>query len=226
VVLKLVGAPSTAGAFNPFLNGIKSGHCCFVALSAYGFTLVALQNWRDATMLQLTVNTPTPARFAAARNIVPLERVILEDNYLLVTSTATAWVNQYNVDVGAKGLLVRYQRVIKSAKASCAKVVFKYGTKKKIMEVQEKAADAEALYRCLFKNLKASWEKKVITGISSPACDDAELNALHEMVREMDTLVRRNMPLGMAMTISSELKQIETCISERKGQAKGFTFYL
>ncbi|WP_445766755.1 hypothetical protein [Rheinheimera sp.] len=177
-------------------------------------------------MLQLTANTPAPARFATARNIVPLERVILEDNYLLVASTATAWVSQYNVNVGAKGLLERYQRVIKSAKSAGAKVVFKYGTKKKIMDIQEKAADAETIYRCLFQNLKASWEKKVISGIISPACDDGELKALHEIVREMNTLVYHNTPLGMAMNIASELKEIETRVLERNGRAEGFTFYL
>jgi hypothetical protein len=159
---------------------------------------------------------------------ITLERVILEDSLLLVTSSSTAWVNVNHIRSDVSVLESLYKDVVKQAKFVGAKISYRNGTKKAIAQVYAEGALAEyEKYQTLYTMLKNAWAAKVAIGIFSPASDDEDLCELSDVAHSLDALTHRNKPLGKAMTVYHELLEFKSMLANyQQNEASGVTIYL
>lgn len=160
------------------------------------------------TSNQATPFIPAAVQSSAPTRTVELERVIINDDMILVQSSATCWVNARSIKVDVAGLPKLYAEVVKLAKRAGVKISYRNKTKKAIQEVIEGGAVEQLeTYGRLYGMLKAAWQQKVISGISSPSCDDDYYNELSELKNSMDTYTYRNTPLGQALSLYHELHE-------------------
>lgn len=160
------------------------------------------------TSNQATPFIPAAVQSSAPARTVELERVIINDDMILVQSSGTCWVNATSIKVDVAGLPKLYAEVVKLAKRAGVKISYRNKTKKAIQEVIEGGAVEQLeTYGRLYGMLKAAWQQKIIIGISSPACDDDYYNELSDVKHSMEALTYRNMPLGQALSLYHELNE-------------------
>lgn len=186
-------------------------------------------------MLQSQISTPVqpfiPAavQSSAPARTVELERVIINDDMILVQSSSTCWVNTTSLKVDIESLQKLYAEVVKLAKGAGAKISYRYKTKQAIQEVMDAGAVEQLeTYNRLYGMLRVAWQKKVVVGISSPACDDEYYNELSELKNSMEELTYRSTALGKAMSLSHELKEKQQRLLgaiANNGNANGTTVF-
>ena len=170
----------------------------------------------------LTQNVPSHAT-----KTVVMERVILDESMLLVMSSSTSWVNFKKISADVTALNSLFQEVVTLAKCVGAKISHRNGTKKKIVQIYDAAVSDFASYQSLYEMLKHGWEQKLLKGVMVPTCEDTELEGLTQLAHRMEALTYRNTPLGMAMTLYSELSEFKSHLSHYEpAQAMGVTIYL
>lgn len=185
---------------------------------------------QSQTPTQTTHFIPAAVQSSAPVRTIELERIIINDDMILVQSTSTCWVNTKSLKVDIESLPKLYTEVVKLAKGAGAKISYRYKTKKAIQDVMDAGAVEQLqTYNRLFGMLKAAWQQKVIVGISSPACDDDYYNELSEVKNSMEALTYHSTALGKALSLCHELQEKKQRLAgyiANHGSANGTTIFL
>lgn len=120
---------------------------------------------------------------------IKLEQVVLNSHYLLVASSGTAWVNEYAHPCQVDDVIALFNKIMSYAREKGIKTNGSRSLKTSLMSFREEAKAQEARREALFDELKAGWENKVKKGLTSPAVDDLEIQALNNLVSERHALL-------------------------------------
>lgn len=183
---------------------------------------------QSQTPTQTTPFIPAAVQSSAPALTIELERVIINDDMILVQSASTCWVNATSLKVDIESLPKLYAEVVKLAKGAGAKISYRYKTKQAIQDVMDAGAVEQLFYNRLFGMLKAAWQQKVIVGISSPACDDDYYNELSEVKNSMEALTYHSTALGKALSLCHELQEKKQRLAgyiANYGNANGTTIF-
>lgn len=118
-----------------------------------------------------------------------LEKTIFTDNYVLVASPSTAWVNEYANPCRVEDVLALFDTIISHVRSCGIKTIGSRAYKASLLACQAEAAQQSAQYQTLFESLKAGWEQKVVKGLTSPVVDDPEVNALNHLSSQRHALL-------------------------------------
>lgn len=140
---------------------------------------------------------------------IEFDRLIINDDTVLVMSPATVWVNEKNVEFDPQTVLHLYLDVVALAKQADAKVVYKSKMKKTIMALREQAEHDVKDYREHFVALRDGWDLKLEKGVFTPTRNDPELAELTSVAHAMTALRRRDKPMGKMMALQSELAALK-----------------
>lgn len=77
---------------------------------------------QSQTATQTTPFIPAAVKSSAPARTIELERVIINEDVILVQSTSTCWVNTTRLKVDIEGLPKLYAEVVKLAKGAGAKI--------------------------------------------------------------------------------------------------------
>jgi hypothetical protein len=146
-------------------------------------------------------------------NKIDFTFVSITDTKINVSSPSTSWFNETLADkIDFKDLLDRYTSTMKFAKDKGVKIIYKYGTKKKIKAVQDSYEQEYLSYAQDFAILKEQVQQKVTKGFYTPTSDDTELNAIYTLRNSIMAYFYGNRPLSAARALKSTIEELESAL--------------
>lgn len=147
-------------------------------------------------------------------NLVNLDRVVIDDNQIVVNGASTSFVNVgFMPEQCIKSLAERRKKILKLAKSKGIKVSFKSKTKQAIEENQDSYKDSYESYKAHFHLLKCLWETKVKKGIPVGSSTDQEINVMSRLSNKIESMWRRSTDLDVINDVAIRIRRLEELIN-------------
>lgn len=137
---------------------------------------------------------------------IEFSQIELTDKKVVVQSSSTTFVSEYNIDLDPDGLLEEYKSVAKLARQLGVKISYRLRLKHTIISMLDKLKSDLDLYKSEFQSLRDGWEKLTEKGLKPGFIDDLEYQRLTKISARLNSMLYGDKPLSQALGVQERIR--------------------